>query len=141
VLVLAVLLPCTTWCIPHLGVSCTDRNSNRTGAISHNSILDNFSNNSHNSSSSNSSTVLLPHRHSRLQSGHHSRLPTVAFQATIAESWDISPVSASCQRKAIHLDLRQLWSIIRRAHRGVLHHRLVVPTIPLWRKFSWEKKC
>jgi hypothetical protein len=62
----------------HLGVSCIDRNSSRIGAITHNSNRGNSSNNSRNS---NSSTVLLPHRRSRMQSGHHSRLPTVAFRA------------------------------------------------------------
>jgi hypothetical protein len=34
------------------------------------------------------------HHHSMLQSGHHSRLPTVTFCALIAGSWDISPMSA-----------------------------------------------
>jgi hypothetical protein len=97
VVVRAVLLPSTTWCIPHLGVSCVDRKSNRTRVITHNSNHGNSSSNSRNSS-----TVLLPHRHSRLQSGHQSRIQTVAFQASTMESWDISLVSASCQSKALH---------------------------------------
>jgi hypothetical protein len=130
-----MLLPSTAWCIPHLGVSCADHNNSRTGAIAHSSNRGNFSSNSHNSSNSNSSTVLLPHRHSRLQSGHHNRLSTTAFHASTAESWDTSPLSASCQSEAIHLELRQPWSIIRRAYREVLHHRLAMPTTPSWRRF------
>jgi hypothetical protein len=136
VVVLAVLLPSTAWCIPHLGVNCVNRNSSRTGAIAHSSNRGNFSNNSCNS---NSSTVLLPHRHSRQQSGHHSRLPPAAFRASTMESWDILPVSASCQSEAIHLELRQPWSINRGANRRALRHGLAVPTIPPWRKFPWEK--
>jgi hypothetical protein len=69
------------------GVSCVDHNSSRIGAIAHNSNRGNSSNNSCNSSSnSNSSTMLLPHRHSRLQSGHHSRLPTITFRASTVGS-------------------------------------------------------
>jgi hypothetical protein len=60
VVVLAVLLPSTAWCIPHLGVICVGHNSNRIGAITHNSNRGNFSSNSRNNNSSNSSTVLLP---------------------------------------------------------------------------------
>jgi hypothetical protein len=67
-------------------------NSSKIGAIAHNSNHDNSSNNSRNSSSN--SNVLRPHHHSRLQSGHHSRLPTISFHASTAVSWDISPVSA-----------------------------------------------
>jgi hypothetical protein len=80
--------------IPHLGVSCANRNSSRTGAIAHNSNRSNFSSNSRNSSNNNSSTMLRHHHHSRLQSGHHSRLLTAAFHASTVESWDIAPVSA-----------------------------------------------
>jgi hypothetical protein len=133
VVVLVVLLPSTAWCIPHLEVSCTDRNNSKTGAIAHNSNRNNFS-------SSNSSTMLLPHHHSRLYSGHHGRLSTAAFHASTVRSCDILPMSASCQSKAIHLELQQLWSIIRRAHRGALHHGLAKPTIPPWRRFPREKK-
>jgi hypothetical protein len=80
VVVLAVLLPCTAWCIPHLGVSCIDYNNSKIGAIDNNSIYGNFSSNSHNNISSNSSTVLLP--------------PTVAgyHQATIAVSHQQLPM-------------------------------------------------
>jgi hypothetical protein len=75
------------------GVNCVDHNSSRIGATAQNSNCDNSSNNSRNSNN-NSSIVLLPHRHSRLQSGHHSRLPTVTFRASTAGSWDILSVSA-----------------------------------------------
>jgi hypothetical protein len=141
VVVLAVLLPNTAWCIPHLGLSCVDHNSSRIGAIIHYSNCGNSSNNNHNSNSNNnnSSTVLLPHHHSRMQSGHHSRPPTVTFRASTAGSWDISPVSAYCQCRTIPLELRQPWPIIRRVHRGVLCQGLVVPTIPPWRRSPREK--
>jgi hypothetical protein len=46
VVVLAVLLPSTTRCIPHLGVSCPDCNSSRIRAITHNSNRGNSSSNS-----------------------------------------------------------------------------------------------
>jgi hypothetical protein len=62
VVVLAVLLPSTVWCIPHLGVSYTDRNSSRIVAIAQNSNCGNSSSNGCNSSS----TMLLLHRCSRL---------------------------------------------------------------------------
>jgi hypothetical protein len=58
VVVLAVLLLRTIWCIPHLGVSCADRNSSRIGAIVHNS-------NSGNSNGSSCLTVLRLHHRSR----------------------------------------------------------------------------
>jgi hypothetical protein len=74
VVVLTVLLPSTAWCIPHVRVSCTDCNSSRTGAITHNS---NCGNSSRHSSSS--STVLLPHCCSRVPSGHHSSFLPVTF--------------------------------------------------------------
>jgi hypothetical protein len=95
VVILAVLLQSTAWCIPRLGVSYVDHNSSRIGAIALNSIHGNFSDHNHNSrGSSNSSTVLLPHHYSRLWSGCHSRLSTTAFRASTVKSWDISPVSA-----------------------------------------------
>jgi hypothetical protein len=75
VVVLAVLLQSTAWCIPQLGVSCIDHNSNRIGAIAHNSNRDNSNSNSHNSNNNSSSTVPLLHRHSRLPSGHHNSFP------------------------------------------------------------------
>jgi hypothetical protein len=72
--VLAMLLPSTAWCIPHLEVSYADRNCSKTGAIIHNS---NCGNSSRHSSSS--STVLLPHCCSRVPSGHHSSFLPVTF--------------------------------------------------------------
>jgi hypothetical protein len=71
VVVLAVLLQSSAWCIPYMGVSCIDHNSNRTGAITHNSTRSNSGSNS-SSSNSNSSTIPLLHHHSRLPSGRHS---------------------------------------------------------------------
>jgi hypothetical protein len=114
-----VLLPSTAWCIPHLGLSCPNHNGNRIGAIAHNTNSGNSSSNSHNnrsnscnnSSSSSSSTVLLLHCRSSLESGHHSRLPPVAFCATIAKRWDNLSVTASCPSKATHHELRHPWSI------------------------------
>jgi hypothetical protein len=43
VVVLAVLLPSTAWCIPHLGVSWVDHNNSRIGAVTHNSNRGNSS--------------------------------------------------------------------------------------------------
>jgi hypothetical protein len=127
--VLAVLLPSTTLCIPHLGVSCADRNNSRTGAITHNSNRNNSSR--HNSSSS---IVLLPHRYNRLPSGHHSRFSPVTFPTTTAGRWGTLLESASIN-KAIHHELRHPWSISRGSIGRVLCHRLVTPSIPPWRKF------
>jgi hypothetical protein len=137
--VLAVLLLSTAWCIPHQGVSCADLNSSSIGAITHNTNNGSTSHSSNNSN--NSSTVLLLHHCSRLQSGHHNRPPTAVFRASTMETWDISPVSASCQSKAIHHELWQLWSTSRGAHRGFLHHGLVMPTTPPWMRSPQEKKC
>jgi hypothetical protein len=63
VVVLAVLLLSTTWCIPHLRVSCVDLNNISIGVVARNT---NISSSSRNSSSL---TMLLLH-HSRLQLGH-----------------------------------------------------------------------
>jgi hypothetical protein len=52
VVVLVVLLLSTAWCIPHLGVSCTDLNSSSIGAVTRNT-------------SSSSSFMLLLHLHIR----------------------------------------------------------------------------
>jgi hypothetical protein len=84
VVVLAVLLPITAWCIPHLGVSCTDHNSSRIGPIAHSSNRGNSSSIRRNSSSS---TVLLLHRHSRLPSGYHSSFPSATFHASPVGRW------------------------------------------------------
>jgi hypothetical protein len=83
-----VLLSSITWCIPHLGVSCADRNSSRIGAIAYNSNRSNSSSNSHNSnSSSSSSTVLLHHHHNRLPSGHQRCFPPATFHASTVGRW------------------------------------------------------
>jgi hypothetical protein len=92
VVVLTVLLPSTAWCIPHVRVSCTDCNSSRTGAITHNSIRGNSSRHS-----SSSSTVLLPHCYSKLPSGHHSSFPLVTFPATTMGRWGTLLESAASQ--------------------------------------------
>jgi hypothetical protein len=68
----------TVWCIPHLGVSCVDHNSSRVGAIAYNSNSGNFSNNTRSSSS----TVPLPHRHSRMPLGLHNNSPPATFHAS-----------------------------------------------------------
>jgi hypothetical protein len=138
--VLAVLLPSTAWCMPHLWVSCVDHNSTRIGAIAHNSNRNNFSSNNH-SSTSNSSTVLLPHRHSRLPLGRHSNFPPATFHASIAGRWATLLENAASQRKATHCELWHAWSTSKGAIRRVLHHRLVTPTTPPWRKSPREKKC
>jgi hypothetical protein len=131
-----LLLPSTAWCLPHLGVSCADRNSNPTGAITHNSNHGNSSR--HNSSSS---TVFLPHYCSRLVAGPNSSFPPVTFPATTAGRWGTLLESATSPSKATHRELWHPWSINKGANRMVLHHALVVPTIPPWRRFPWEKKC
>jgi hypothetical protein len=132
VVVLAVLLPCTTWCIPHLGVSCVDHNSSGIGAIAHNSNSGNSSSKSCNISNNSSSTVPLLHRRSRLPSGHHSSFPPATFHASTVERWATWLESAACLSKATHQELRHLWSISRGAIRRVLHHERAAPTTP-WR--------
>jgi hypothetical protein len=126
-----MLLLSSAWCIPHLGVSCADLNSNSIGAIAHNTNSD-----SSNHNSSSSSTMLLLHHHSMLQSGHHIGFPPATSHTSTAESWDTSPASASCPRKAIHHELNHPWSI----NRGALDHGLVVPTTPPWMRSPREKK-
>jgi hypothetical protein len=122
--------PSTAWYIPQLGISCTDHNSSRIGAIAHNTKSGSSSHNSSNNNNNSSSTMLPLHLHSRLQSGHNNSLPPVAFCATTVERWDTSPVIASCPSKAIHRELRHPWSINRRANREVLHNGLATPTTP-----------
>jgi hypothetical protein len=123
---LAVVLQGTAWCTPHPLDSCVDLNSSSIVAITCNT---NSSSSSHNSSSS--STVLLLHHRSRWQSGHHSRLPPIAFRVSTAESWDTLLMSAAYPSKAIHHKLRHPWSISR----GALHHELVA-----WMRSQWVKK-
>jgi hypothetical protein len=134
--VLAVLLPSTTWCLPHLGVSCADRNSSRTRAIVHNSNRGNSSR--HNNSSS---IMLLPHRCSKLQLGHHSSFPPVTSPARTTERWGTLLESVANPSKATHRELQHPWSINRGANRSILCHRLAAPTIPPWTRFLGEKKC
>jgi hypothetical protein len=136
--VLAVLLPSTAWCIPHLGFSCVNHNSSRIRAIAHNSNRSNFSSNRRNSSSS---TVPLLHHCNRLPSGHHSSFPPATFHASIAGRWATLLESAACLSKATRRELRHLWSISRGAIRRVLHHGWAALTTPPWRRFPREKKC
>jgi hypothetical protein len=133
VVVQAVLLLSTAWCIPHLGVSCADHKSSRFGAITH-SI--NRGSSSHNS---NSSTVLLLHHRSNLPSGHHSSLPPATFHASTMERWGTLFVKAASPSKIAHHELRHPWSTSREA-RGVMHHGLGAPTTPQMR-FPLAKMC
>jgi hypothetical protein len=139
VVVLAVHLPCTTWCIPHLGVSCVDHNNSRIGAIAHHSNHGNSSNNS--SGNSTSSTVPLLHRCNRLPSGHHSSFLPATFHASTVGRWATLLDNAACPSKATHREFQHPWSISRGAIRRVLRHGQATPTTPPWRRFLWEKKC
>jgi hypothetical protein len=134
--VLPVLLPSTAWCIPHLGVSCPDRNSSRIRAIAHNSNRGNSSSNNNSSS-----TMLLLHRHSRLPSGRHSSFPPTAFHASTVGRLGTLHENAANPSKSTHCELQQPWSINRGANRRVLHHGLAAPTTPPWMRFPREKKC
>jgi hypothetical protein len=135
--VLAVLLPSTACCIPHLGVSCVNHNSSRIGAIAHNSNRGNFSSNS----SNNHSTVLLPHRHNRMPPGLHSNSLPVTFYASTVGRWATLLENAASPSKATHHELQHPWSTSKGAIIMVLHHVLVVPSTPPWRRFPQEKKC
>jgi hypothetical protein len=121
----------------HLGVSCVDHNSSRIGAIAHNSNRNNFSRNS----SSNSSTMLLPHCHSRLPSGRDNNFPPATFHASTGGRWVTLLENATSQSKETHRERRHPWSTSRWANRRVLHHKLATPTTPPRRIFPWEKKC
>jgi hypothetical protein len=134
VVVLAVFLPSTAWCIPHPGVSCVYHNS-KIGAIAHNS---NYGNSSNNSSSS---TVPLLHRHSRLPSSHHRSFPLATSHASTAGRWGTLLKNAICPSKATRREFRHPWSISRGAIRKGLHHGRLAPTTPPWRRFPREKKC
>jgi hypothetical protein len=139
VVVLAVLLPSTAWCISHPGVSYVDHNNNRIGAIAHNSSRGNFSNNKRNSSTnSNSLTMLLPHHRSRLPSGHHNSFPPATFHASTVERL---LENAICPSKATRRELWHPWSISIGAIKSVMHNGRLVPTTPPWRRFPQEKKC
>jgi hypothetical protein len=111
VVALVVLLPCTAWCIPHLGVSCVDHNSSRIGAIAHNSNRGNFSSN-------NISTMLLLHRCSRLPPGCHSNSPPATFHASTVGRWATLLENAANQSKATHRELRHPWSSNRGPSEG-----------------------
>jgi hypothetical protein len=136
VVVLAVLLPSTAWCIPHLGVSCVNHNCSRIGAIVHN-----FNRGNPNCNSNNSSTVLLLHHHSRLPPGCHSSFPPATFRASIVGRWATLLENAANPSKVTHRKLQHLWSTSRGAIRRVMHHELVVRATPSSRRFSREKKC
>jgi hypothetical protein len=107
VVVLAVLLRSTTWCMPHLGVSCINHNSSRIGSITHNFNRNNFSCNNSRSSNSSSSTVPLTHHHSRLPSCHHSSFPPTTFHASTVERWVTSLGNAACPSRAALRELRR----------------------------------
>jgi hypothetical protein len=132
VVVLEVLLPSTAWCTPHLGVSCVDHNSNRIGAIAHNS---NYGNSSSNSHSSSSSTMPLLHHHSRLPSGHHISFPPATFHATTTGRWATLLENVTNPSKATHCELRHPWLDSRETIKRVLHHGRAAPTTPPWRRF------
>jgi hypothetical protein len=134
VVVLAVFLPSTMWCIAHLGISCINHNSSRIGVIDHNS-------NNGNSNNSNSSTVLLLHRNSRLPPGRHNSFLPATFQASIAGRSATLLENAASPSNATHRELHHPWSTNSGAIRMVLHHRLAVPSIPPWRRSPWKKKC
>jgi hypothetical protein len=110
VVALAVLLRSTALCIPHLRVSCIDHNSSRIGAIAHNSNHDNSSSNkSHSSNNNNNSIVPLPHRRSRLQSGHHNSFPPAALHASTAGRRATSLENATYPSKETRRELRHPW--------------------------------
>jgi hypothetical protein len=138
VVVLAVLLRSIVWCIPRLGVSCTDLNSSSIATVTHNT---NSGSSSHNSSSSSSSVMLLLHHCSRLPSGHHNSFSPVTFHASTVRRWGTLLENAASPSKATHRELRHPCSINRGANKRVLHNGLAVPTISLWMRFSEEKKC
>jgi hypothetical protein len=138
VVVLAVLLLSTTWCIPCLGVNCADLNSSSIGAIACNTSS---CSPNRNSSSSNSLTVLLLHLYSRLPSSHHSSFPPATSHASTIGKWDTLLMNAASPSKATHHELRHPWSINRGANRVILHHGLAAPTIPPWMRSLQEKKC
>jgi hypothetical protein len=136
VVILAVLLLSTAWCIPHMGVSYVDLNSSSIRAITHNTSS---GSSSHNSSSS--SVVLLLHLHSRRPSGHHSSFPLATLHASTVGRWSTLLMNAASPRKATHHELWNPWSTSRGANRGALHHELATPTTPPWMRSPRENKC
>jgi hypothetical protein len=107
--ILAVLLPSTAWCIPHLGVSCVDHNNSRIWVIAHNSNRNNSSSNNRSNSNNSSSTVPLPHRRNRLSSGHHSSFLPSIFHASTMGRRATSLENAACPSKATRRELRHSW--------------------------------
>jgi hypothetical protein len=136
-MVLAVLLLSIVWCIPHLGVSCTDLNSSSIGVVTCNTSSGSFN---HNSCSS-SSFVLLLHLCSRRPSDPHNGFPPTTFHASTVGRWGTLLVNDVSPRKATHHELRHLWSISRGAYRGALQHELAALTTPPWIRSPQEKKC
>jgi hypothetical protein len=136
---LVVLLPSTTWCIPHLLDNCADLNNCNIWAITRNT--NSGSSSCNNSNNSSSSTVLLLQRCNRLQSGHCSSLPLATFRASTVGRWGTLLANAARPRKAICNELRDLLLISKGANRGPLHHGLAAPTTPPWMRSPWEKKC
>jgi hypothetical protein len=141
VVVLAVLLQSTTWCMPHLGVSCFDHINSRIGTITHNSNHSNSNSNSHSSSNNSSSTVPLLHHRSRLPLGHHSSFSPATFHASTAGGWATLLENAACPSKATHHKFGHPLSISRGAIRKVSCHGWAAPTTAPWKRFPWEKKC
>jgi hypothetical protein len=111
----------------------------RIGSIAQNSNRDNSSSNSHSHSSS--STVPLPHRRSKLPSGHHSSFPPAAFHASTAGRWATLLESDACLSEATRHELWHPWQTNKGGIRRVLHHGRAMPTTPPWRRFPREKKC
>jgi hypothetical protein len=139
--VLTVLPLSTAWCIPHLGVNCTVRNSNKIRAIAHSTNSSSSSHNNSNHSSSSSSTVLLLHPRNRLPSSHYISLPPATFHASTIGRLGTLRINAANPSKATRHELRHPWSTNKGATKGVLHHRLAVPTTPPWMSSPREKKC
>jgi hypothetical protein len=139
VVVLEVLLLSTAWCIPRLGASCADHNSNSIGATACNTSS---GSSSHNNSSINSSSIALQlHLRSRWPSSHHNSFPPAIFHASTVGRWGTLLVNATSPSKATHHELQHPWSTSRGANRGVLHHELATPTKPPWMRSPREKKC
>jgi hypothetical protein len=77
--------------------SCVNLSSSSIGAINRSTNSGSF-----NHICSSSSTVLLLHCRTKLQSGHHSRLPQTAFRAPTMERWGILLTNAAIPNKEIH---------------------------------------
>jgi hypothetical protein len=95
----------STWCTPHLGVSCIDQNSSRIGALTHNCNRGNSSSNS-----SSSSSVLLFHYHSRMPPGLHNNFQPATYNASTTGRWATLLENAASPSKATHHELWHSWS-------------------------------